>query len=653
MKKLIIFSLCMILSALAGSRAYGGGPGTTTASFLKIGVGARNIAMGETSDARGDANAMYWNPAGLAYLQSPDASLMHAVWLQEITYDNLAVAYPFKYGVLGLNVSYLSSGQIQEYDANDVLLPATYQAADTAVALAYARIIHDFSIGASLKYIGSYLEAENASAFALDAGAAFEGIKHWRMRMSFQNLGTQMKFMNEGDPLPLNFRAGCSYEAIASEKMSLLCVLDVNFPIDNYIRENAGLEYVRKLKNKIEVAIRAGYKTSTTGLDAIDGLTCGLGVSFQDYRFDYAFVPYGDLGDTHRISLGWRFGGLIKYKKPAPAEKPVQTEIKGNEQKTEEKLSQSETPAVQVKAGERHNFKEEIGEQAQAENMPLIPAQAEVVSKEKPEQAENKPLTVTIAIADFQGNNVPDRDVKRVSDLLGTKLADIKVFNVVNGSNNDKLLSEAGFRQTGAASTEDAVKMGKILNVNAVVTGNVSRSAKGNYYIVTNVVNVETGEIVCSRTAVVGSQKAFRVACNELSQEISEGGYEALQAPSSRLSDFQKAPEVNTIYFDFDKRELLTFTLKALNKNAEYLKTHEDSVVLIEGHTDERGLEVYNLALGDMRLSAVREYYLASGVKKNRIVTISYGSAKPETSGHDEAAFQKNRRVDTKIRIIK
>jgi peptidoglycan-associated lipoprotein len=120
--------------------------------------------------------------------------------------------------------------------------------------------------------------------------------------------------------------------------------------------------------------------------------------------------------------------------------------------------------------------------------------------------------------------------------------------------------------------------------------------------------------------------------------------------PSVRYSDWQDVSEAKTIYFDFDASDLKADARDTLKENAEYLKNNADLNVLIEGHCDERGTIEYNLALGQRRAMAVRDYYISLGIAASRLGTISYGAEKPFDNGHSEAAWSKNRRAETKVR---
>ena len=108
-----------------------------------------------------------------------------------------------------------------------------------------------------------------------------------------------------------------------------------------------------------------------------------------------------------------------------------------------------------------------------------------------------------------------------------------------------------------------------------------------------------------------------------------------------------KAPELalKDVYFDFDQSVIREDSKKPLNENIEWLRKNPAAKVTIEGHCDERGSSEYNLALGDRRARATRDYLIAAGVEANRISSISFGKERPFVLGHDESAWQLNRRA--------
>jgi len=117
---------------------------------------------------------------------------------------------------------------------------------------------------------------------------------------------------------------------------------------------------------------------------------------------------------------------------------------------------------------------------------------------------------------------------------------------------------------------------------------------------------------------------------------------------ATQMSDVEKLAQVgNTVYFGFDSSELAGEAQVTLDRQAAFLNVNPTMVVIIEGHADERGTREYNLALGDRRAVAVRDYLLAKGLNAARVRTVSYGKERPAVSGSNEESWAKNRRAAT------
>jgi len=101
-----------------------------------------------------------------------------------------------------------------------------------------------------------------------------------------------------------------------------------------------------------------------------------------------------------------------------------------------------------------------------------------------------------------------------------------------------------------------------------------------------------------------------------------------------------------TLYFDFDSAQVRSEDIPVIQAHAQYLLNHPQARVTLEGHTDERGSREYNVALGEERAKAVAKLLEVNGVSQRQIQVISYGEEKPVALGHDEAAWQQNRRVE-------
>jgi peptidoglycan-associated lipoprotein len=125
----------------------------------------------------------------------------------------------------------------------------------------------------------------------------------------------------------------------------------------------------------------------------------------------------------------------------------------------------------------------------------------------------------------------------------------------------------------------------------------------------------------------------------------------AAQIDLSALNDAIHRLEQQSDYFDYNKAVIKPQYLPILQKEAEFLKSHHQDVVTLEGNADERGGERYNLTLGHQRAEAVRTRLQAFGVPAAQLKTVSYGKDKPRLSCHEEKCWKENRRVDFKHQL--
>lgn len=130
------------------------------------------------------------------------------------------------------------------------------------------------------------------------------------------------------------------------------------------------------------------------------------------------------------------------------------------------------------------------------------------------------------------------------------------------------------------------------------------------------------------------------------------GAGEGLVGPASDLPSegaaIGAAPAgvATVIYFDFDRSDIRPEFASLINAHARHLAGAAGTRVRLEGHTDERGSREYNIALGERRAQAVRRALMLQGAGDNQLTTVSYGEERPAAEGSDEAAYEKNRRVE-------
>jgi len=127
----------------------------------------------------------------------------------------------------------------------------------------------------------------------------------------------------------------------------------------------------------------------------------------------------------------------------------------------------------------------------------------------------------------------------------------------------------------------------------------------------------------------------------------SDGSGSGFESESTGGEVPQPIAELDTVYFDYDRAVVRDDMKDALRANAEKILENPGwGDVIVEGHCDERGSEEYNFALGERRAATVKKYLVALGVPSNRLETVSFGETQPNTSGHDEASWSRNRRAE-------
>ncbi len=323
----LIFVLCGTGSLEANSKA-----GTYAYSFLKIPAGAKAPSMGGAHAALShDAYGVYYNPAGISQIEGSEITGSYNNYLADI--QGGFVSYVFDWsnrGKLGMSVNYLNHGSTPRTDeiGNDL---GEFGGGDIAIALTFARRWvgeadesayqaddsgtdsfpgwSGLGFGVSTKFIYESIDDYSSDGIALDLGLIY-ALKDQRTRLGFSatNLGFQLKGLSSGhkDPIPGIVRLGIAHRLKAAP---FTVAVDGVQPFDNDIHVAAGVNFTQFQP----VELRAGYSTLgedyKTGSDSdnFGGLTFGFGLKLKQVTLDYAFLPFADLGTSHRIALssGW------------------------------------------------------------------------------------------------------------------------------------------------------------------------------------------------------------------------------------------------------------------------------------------------------------------------------------------------------------
>lgn len=171
----------------------------------------------------------------------------------------------------------------------------------------------------------------------------------------------------------------------------------------------------------------------------------------------------------------------------------------------------------------------------------------------------------------------------------------------------------------------------------------------------TSLMACQTGPTEAEKEAEA-NRMAEQVQAEARQQEQARAEAEKVRVEAAKAEQMKRAQEVaeemknelvnqNTIYFDFDRSTIKTDFTSVLRKHAEYLVQNPRQVVVIEGHTDQRGTPEYNIALGERRGKAVETFFLNEGVSASQLSVVSFGEEKPAVMGASEYAMAQNRRA--------
>lgn len=335
--------LCVLVAALTCPAPALEKVGTTSIQVLKIPVGVRGVGMGNAQvSACRDASSVFWNPAGLVYLERPEGEHYEAVFAQinmpaDIQLNTFVIARKFGTqsaasihiinlytGDMKVRTYEIPTGTGENFNAYDFILGATYA----------RRLTDRFSLGGNVRYLKSGLEKSTYNGVSLDLGTLYQtGLRSLTLGMAIQNLGPNVTYSGnyldyrtkapdvfesdyEDAALPTMFRLGVSaniFEMLdvdPGEKHDGTIAVEMNHPNDNRERLNIGGEYVWDEVLALRLGGKFAYDT--------ESFSAGLGLKFpvsRDYRltFDYAYSHFGDITDAvdefmmqpHRFSLGF------------------------------------------------------------------------------------------------------------------------------------------------------------------------------------------------------------------------------------------------------------------------------------------------------------------------------------------------------------
>ncbi|MGM0442229.1 MAG: PorV/PorQ family protein [Elusimicrobiota bacterium] len=302
MKKLIITGMFSVFTAV---NIYASGPGISGGEIVLEGLSARMKGLAQAGVAlNGTGDIMLNNPAGIYNLTGQEVVFMYRRGFAGETYGGGVYTRNFKDVNSGVALQYYSTGKIELYDTSDNRILKTGQK-DVALTAGLSKIFYGYPVGINLKIITSEVFGNNATAFAVDMGMQYPEIfKGVSGGLAIRNLGTELKYISDGDKLPLNAAAGISYSRDIYDGY-----LNTGLEVPYFFSENQffalmGVEYSYCGVGEA----RLGYRINISAPDTDDSnLQIGMGVNWQRYRFDYSMGISKALKSPHNISVKTSF----------------------------------------------------------------------------------------------------------------------------------------------------------------------------------------------------------------------------------------------------------------------------------------------------------------------------------------------------------
>lgn len=297
---ILIWLLAAIVAAVFGKVTIAAESSLSTAGFLRVGVGAKAMGLGEAFTAvADDASAIYWNPAGLGRFDKRQLQFSHYDWYQDVKIENLYCAFPSGRFGFGAGITYLGFGKFQSYDEDgnqgDELTMYNLAA---SVSVGYA-LNENLSIGVTGKYIEQSFDIVKGTAFAGDIGLLAD-LNSVRFGLAAVNLGAPVRFVSQEEQLPSAVRLGIALRQF-SDKMMVSAEAYVPFEGDIVWHQGVELNLAKQLY------ARTGFTYQPQDVPGADAFryNLGAGIAYGAGRFDYTFIPSSQFGGDpiHNLSL--------------------------------------------------------------------------------------------------------------------------------------------------------------------------------------------------------------------------------------------------------------------------------------------------------------------------------------------------------------
>ena len=365
MKKVLYFFLVMLTFLAIPGRSYA--QGEAAVPFLLLAPDARFSSIGESGTGLADNSAaIFWNPAGVAFLSGTEVSITHSNWLPQFNLDLFYDYLSFRTyiedisGSFTSSITYMNFGEFIRTGENDPTPLGTFSAFDAALTLGYAtKLGTDWGIGMNFRIIHSQLSTQptgEEEGSGVATSVSFDLAAMWRperldlfgwvtenrfsIGANLSNLGPKITYIDQAqsDPIPTNFRLGMAFHLLKDEFNSLIYTLDFSkllvsrdsttseefytgiitswgdATISDELRDivtSMGLEYWYGTPGDFLFALRAGYFYEDPSYGNRQFMTFGAGIRYDIYGFDFSYIS--SIAENHPLDETLRFTIVIGW----------------------------------------------------------------------------------------------------------------------------------------------------------------------------------------------------------------------------------------------------------------------------------------------------------------------------------------------------
>ena len=448
-------SVCVLLLA---ANSYCSGTGTSIFPILKINPSTYSSGMGEINGVV-SSQVIADNPAVLPFIMETRFDVQHILYLSDINYSMLTFVKPIgEEKAFGISAGYVGAANLPKtvYDSSNInsyIQTGDFSFSDTLFNLCYGQKFGDsLSLGLGLKGVKETIDINDTYGAMASVSCRYVFENNMDVNAGFINIGPQVK----GFDLPNG-----GYLSLGKDVTRDFYLAGEVIGYSDQITElHSGLEYHLSDALAIRVGYKYPFKDQGLGDFPDVNITGGLGLKLKSFSFDYAWIPYGDLGMTHRISIGSRIG---KRKVKKEVFKPVYNLVK--------------------------------------------------------QKMQSGVTKINIAVIDFEAKRVPSLTAAAVSNLLRKNLINSNNYNVFDNQNAEAILGAHNIEYNSCQNIGCAVKAGKLLNVKQVIIGSLSRISNV-CYIAVNLIDVESGNILDSEVQEVENLNNLEIECEKLTNKI-------------------------------------------------------------------------------------------------------------------------------------